>query len=243
MKLPCFDNSPTNNPHTLFMQSFRGCHRADIHLEHVHPLCCPGALRMCHLCEDITRAGGGILHITSWPLKDSKTMPRYQAESKTPTLMKLFWLSFFCVWPRFFLQKSSRLYLALCLNLHWKMKPIMLAVPFIHSFIHSTLHTIERLVQKQQKHLNTRAYACWFSWPEQLCVHIETHRTKEIKTTWRRRLPKLNRRETISERDAIIRLKVILFCCFVLLHTVVSIAAHEREGERRPCSAPISLLP
>lgn len=41
------------------MQSFWGCHRADIYPEHVHSLCCSGALWMCHLCEDITRVGGG----------------------------------------------------------------------------------------------------------------------------------------------------------------------------------------
>lgn len=77
MKRSCVDNSLKNNPDLLFIQSVWGCHRADIHLEHVHSICCPGALWMCHLCEDITRAGGGILHTTSWPFKDSETMPHY----------------------------------------------------------------------------------------------------------------------------------------------------------------------
>ena len=54
-----FDNILTNNQDTLFIQSFRCCHRADIHPEHVHSLCRPDALRMCHLCEDITGLGGG----------------------------------------------------------------------------------------------------------------------------------------------------------------------------------------
>lgn len=96
----------------------------------------------------------------------------------------------------------------------------------------TTLYTIVRLVHKQHKTLNGRAYVCWFSWPKQLHVHIKTHRTKEIKTTWCRRLPQLNREGKISERDAIIRLKVVLFCDSVLLHAAVSIAAHDHwEGE------------
>lgn len=95
------------------------------------------------------------------------------------------------------------------------------------------LYTIVRLVPKQHKTLNSRAYVCWFSWLKKLHVHIEIRGTKEIKSTWCRRLPQLNRKEKMSKRDAIIQLKVILFCYFVLLHTVASIAAHGR-WEREP---------
>lgn len=49
-----------NNPNPWFLQGVWCCHPADVHLEHVHPLCCPSALWMRHLCEDITRTGGGI---------------------------------------------------------------------------------------------------------------------------------------------------------------------------------------
>lgn len=41
------------------MQSFRCCHCADIHPEHVHSLRRPGALWISHVSEDITRLGGG----------------------------------------------------------------------------------------------------------------------------------------------------------------------------------------
>lgn len=47
-------------------------------------------------------------------------------------------------------------------------------------------------------------------------VHVEPGRTKGLKGTRGRRLPRLIRMETIPERAAIMSLKVILFCCVVL---------------------------
>ena len=43
----------------LSVQGVRGCHRADVHPEHVHPLRRSSALWPGHLCEDITGVGGG----------------------------------------------------------------------------------------------------------------------------------------------------------------------------------------
>ena len=64
----------TWHTNTLFIQSFRGCHCADVHPEHVYPLRCPRALWMRHLCEDITRLGGGTVAVctSDFNLLDSK---------------------------------------------------------------------------------------------------------------------------------------------------------------------------
>lgn len=98
MRWSCFDNILTNNPNTLFIQSFRGCHCADIHPEHVHSLCCPGALWMCHLCEDITRAGGGTDALFAHPNLTFKRLKNDASLSKsTPDEIVLT----FCIWPCF----------------------------------------------------------------------------------------------------------------------------------------------
>lgn len=157
----CFDNILTNNPYTMFIQGFRGCHCADIHPEHVHSLCRPDALWMCNLCEDITRVGGGtdtqFAHqiLTFKILETDASLSSWEPNS-TPNEIVLT----FCIWPHFteillFTINS----LALYLNLHWKMKPIMKK---IHVII---LYTIIILVRIQNI-MNSRAYVCWFTWPK-----------------------------------------------------------------------------
>lgn len=87
----------------LFIQSFWCCHRADIHPEHVHSLCRPGALRMCHLCEDITRVGGGtdaqFAHqvLTFKTLKDDASLSNQELSLTLPNEIVLT----FCFQPGF----------------------------------------------------------------------------------------------------------------------------------------------
>lgn len=40
-------------------QSIRGGHRSHLHPQHVHPVSCARALRLRHIRQDITGAGGG----------------------------------------------------------------------------------------------------------------------------------------------------------------------------------------
>lgn len=140
-----------------FLQGFRGCHRADVHPEHVHSLCRPGALRMCHLCEDITRAGGGILHITPWPLKrltnDASLSSREQnkkTKNKTPSPNEI--ILTFCVSCIFFPRKNLS-FTADFSRLSLENEAYYVPFPFT---IQQCPHTIERLIRKQRKHPDAR---------------------------------------------------------------------------------------
>lgn len=194
------------------MQSFWCCHLLDIHVEHVHSVCCAGALRMCHLCEDTARAGGGILHITPWPLnKDSKTrclIIEPNAKTWAP-LMKLVWHFV----PDHVLQKFPihPILPCFCLNLHRESRVHCVAFP-----LSPIQQPIDRLVHKQHKHVNMGARACWFSRPKQAQFtqkHMEQKREKKTQKT----LDAGGSRSSsggkrIRERDAVITLKVVLFC-------------------------------
>lgn len=84
------------------MQSFRCCHLLDVHVEHVHSVCCARALRMCHLCEDTARAGGGIFthHTLTFTQTLQNMMPRYRARRKNLSPSNEISLTF-CASPRF----------------------------------------------------------------------------------------------------------------------------------------------
>ena len=163
----------------FIIQSFRGCHRADIHPEHVHSIRRPGALWMCHLCEDITRAGGGTdaqfahHNLTFKTLKNDASLSSRELNSTPNEIV----LTFLCLTtfyrnPPFILDSLAFLFALARGN-----KAYYEQVPF------TILYTIVRLVHKQHKTLNSEAYVCWFSWLKQLRVHIETCRTKEVKNT------------------------------------------------------------
>lgn len=129
----------------------------------------PSAARVHYGCVIFVRILQGLvevlmhsLHITPWPFTRLKTDPSLSGWRLNSTPNEIV-LTFMCLTT--FLQTFSRLSV-------W-MEPIM------------SKHYSQYCTQSSDwsansnKTLNIRAYVCWFSWPKQLHVHIESQNKRD----------------------------------------------------------------
>lgn len=166
---------------------------------------------MRHLREDITRPGGGTnaqftRHILTFRRAE---MSHYQAETETQPLMSL--SVPFCVSTAVYRNPP---FTPPRLNVYRTIKCIVWRNYQIspHTACDPECEASRPLVELRGNGL----------------VFTQKRRTKRMKSTRARRHVQLGRRGEIPEREAISEPKVVLFCFFVLLYNVVSMAARDQ---------------